>query len=257
MTSLGVDLIMLAVGSPAAPVFLPASLVPQPTASVLASKPSNGFFYFLPDESLAIFEIYRLYLFYNKIYSRGADDNDGVVDDGQDVHEDREWHRLANCYLLGLTLDDEKFRNMVVEAFVEKVKETDRMPTDLASEVWYHSEDNDRLRKLLVDLHVYLGQGTFVSAADDDVHNKLTRGTAGEFIRAPHNDRYGPQEFVAAVHRAKLLAGQAIFEPNAKWPWENAHLRCFMYHCHTATQPCGFTATQPCGFEVLDLTAAD
>jgi hypothetical protein len=39
------------------------------------------------------------------------------------IHEDAEWSRLAQSYLLGLRLEDEKFCNAVVDGLVEKMSE--------------------------------------------------------------------------------------------------------------------------------------
>jgi hypothetical protein len=39
------------------------------------------------------------------------------------IHEDAEWSRLAQSYLLGLRLEDERFCNAVVDGLVEKMAE--------------------------------------------------------------------------------------------------------------------------------------
>ena len=57
------------------------------------------------------------------LFTRHADDQD-FADNGEDVtHEDAEWSRLAQSYLLGLRLEDEKFCNAVIDGLVEKFSE--------------------------------------------------------------------------------------------------------------------------------------
>jgi hypothetical protein len=71
-----------------------------------------------------IFTIYHHFLDTGVLYSHHADLDQDTVDNGQtETHEDAEWSRLAQSYLLGLRLEDEMFCNAVVDGLVEKVSE--------------------------------------------------------------------------------------------------------------------------------------
>lgn len=80
---------------------------------------------YLIDDIPENFEVYRLFLYTGKIFSNNAQTDQDHADNGiAETHGDREWMRLAHVYLMGLSLDDEKFRNAVIDALVEKVTET-------------------------------------------------------------------------------------------------------------------------------------
>jgi hypothetical protein len=71
-----------------------------------------------------IFTIYHTFLYEGVLFSHHADVDQDFEDNGQAViHEDAEWSRLAQSYLLGLRLEDEKFCNAVVDGLVEKFSE--------------------------------------------------------------------------------------------------------------------------------------
>jgi hypothetical protein len=71
-----------------------------------------------------IFTIYHHFLDTSLLFSHHADLDQGSVDNGQtETHEDAEWSRLAQSYLLGLRLEDEKFCNAVVDGLIEKFSE--------------------------------------------------------------------------------------------------------------------------------------
>jgi hypothetical protein len=58
------------------------------------------------------------------LFSHHADLDQDFEDNGQAViHEDAEWSRLAQSYLLGLRLEDERFCNAVIDGLVEKMAE--------------------------------------------------------------------------------------------------------------------------------------
>jgi hypothetical protein len=71
-----------------------------------------------------IFTIYHHFLDTGVLFSHHADLDQDYVDNGQaETHEHAEWSRLAQSYLLGLRLEDEKFCNAVVDGLVEKMSE--------------------------------------------------------------------------------------------------------------------------------------
>jgi hypothetical protein len=71
-----------------------------------------------------IFTIYHTFLYEGVLFSHHADIDQDFEDNGQAVtHEDAEWSRLAQSYLLGLRLEDEKFYNTIIDGLVKKFSE--------------------------------------------------------------------------------------------------------------------------------------
>lgn len=106
-----------------------SALFPERTTAIITEKAQQHEAYVLTDEVATpeTFELYRMFLYTGEISSHDSDNDQDHVDDGHAaVHEDREWVRLANAYLLGLKLEDEKSRNAVVDALLEKVVEAVR-----------------------------------------------------------------------------------------------------------------------------------
>lgn len=107
---------------------------------------------------------------------------------------------------------DEAFANACVTSLIEKVKGTERFPTGIASEVYAYTEPGDRLRELIVRLHVQIGEGTC--------------------IEAPHEDAEGPVQFLADVRRRLRKAKLTNWE--YKKEWKDA---C-RFHRHLNTESC-------------------
>ncbi|KAK4634268.1 hypothetical protein CLAFUW4_00267 [Fulvia fulva] len=215
---LGDQIRFLFVGPHQLSIQLHLDLLPKQTQQWLTTKeirydPTGLNFpcYPLPDQDPGTVNLYRLWLYTGKLFSITPDDVD-VEDDGEvEAHEDAEWHKLVLMYLLGVEARDEKFANIVVNALVEKTY-------------------GDKLRKLYVDLHVWVGQGIG--------------------IRNPHEDAAGPWEFLDDVRSSKFVAGRKIYDPEQNAPYEDR--LCELYHKHDLTAMCGLE-----GMEVLDLTAED
>ncbi|KAK3725079.1 hypothetical protein LTR37_000590 [Vermiconidia calcicola] len=133
-------------------------------------------------------------------------------------YSDAEWTRLAHLYLLGVTLKDEKFANTVITCIIEKMGEADRYPTGIASEVYACTPAGDGLRELIVDVHVWKGHGTWISA--------------------PHDDADAPKELFTDVIAALAKVGGEIHEEGALMPWEGRGKECMRYHAHEGTARC-------------------
>jgi len=110
---------------------------------------------------------------------------------------------------------DERFANAAVSALIEKMTESDRYPTGIASEVYACTPRDDNLRRFIVDLHVYKGQGSW--------------------IRAPHGDADAPREFIQDVINGLAVAGSSIYEDDVQMPWDRGICE---YHKHTVTPRC-------------------
>lgn len=169
----------------------------------------------LPDEDVDIFKIYRSYLYTNRIHSVSEADRDTPDDGSSWIHDDGEWTKLAHCYLFGVTVKDEGFANASITAVVEKMTELDRYPTGIASDVYQYTQPGDKLRQLLVDLHVWRGQGTW--------------------IKPPHGDADAPKEFLQDVIGGLARVGSDIYEADAEMPWE---ANGCAYHTHAGGERC-------------------
>lgn len=112
----------------------------------------NNLIYPLIEESADMFRRYRLYLYTGKVASKDED-----VESLQPG--DSEWHQLVLMYLFAGKIRDEKSGNRVIDTLVEKVQEEDTWPTGLAHEVYEETQHGDPLRRLYVDLHVWVGRG--------------------------------------------------------------------------------------------------
>lgn len=127
---------------------------------------------------------------------------------------------------------DERFGNLVLDAIVEKVEKDERFPTGLAGMVYERmggESDEGGLRRLIVDLHVWIGRG--------------------QNLCSPHEDALAPKAFHGDVRREMKRAGMAIHDEEVEKPWEGAARKCWRYHVHETTERCGI--------EVVDLTMED
>ena len=110
---------------------------------------------------------------------------------------------------------DEVFANAAVTALIEKVKESEHFPTGLAGGVYAYTQAGDKLRALIVDLHVWLEAGTCLVAL--------------------HEDAEGPVEFLQDVTAEMAEAGGQVPEDGEKL-WESDPCAC---HEHRVTARCG------------------
>lgn len=114
-----------------------------------------------------------------------------------------------------MTVKDERFANASTTAIIEKMKELDWYLTGIASEVYQYTQPDDKLRQLLVDLHVWKGQGSW--------------------IKPPHGDADAPKEFLQDVIAGLTRVGSDMYEADAEMPWE---VDGCAYHTHARGEPC-------------------
>ncbi|KAK5168059.1 uncharacterized protein LTR77_006627 [Saxophila tyrrhenica] len=209
-------ILMIFVGQSAELVTVHSNLLPDATQAhinqVCAGLPT----YQLPGEDPEIFHIYRSWLYDKKLYTIADGDRELERAGRMSVHKDGEWTRIAHCYLLGVTLKDERFANAALSGMVEKTIAADRYPTGIASDVYAHTSSGDKLRKLIVDFHVWKG--------------------LGGWIKAPHDDSNGPVEFIRDVVTSMADAGGHIYREDCEAPW--AQDLCGVYHLHEASEKC-------------------
>lgn len=84
-------------------------MVPATTQAYLANRMRNGFQ--VLDDDLEVAQIWRHYLYFEKICTKQE-------------NGDEEWGWLADAYLLGVEIKDEKFCNAVIDAIIDKQIET-------------------------------------------------------------------------------------------------------------------------------------
>lgn len=116
----------------------------------------------------------------------------------------------------------------------------DRSPTGLATEVYAHTQPGDKLRALLVDLHVW--KGGHLTPPRTNKHSpppstSLTSSIPGlgTWILPPHDDANGPMYFRREVRTSMRSAGSAIHDPDVAMPWE---VNLCQYHVHADTPVC-------------------
>lgn len=169
----------------------------------------------LREEDPSIASLWRLYLYTGHIFSDDKATDQEVPDTGdEESHADGEWTKLAHAYLFGRKVQDEGFANACVTALIEKVQESERFPTGIAGEVYKYTSPGDKLRKLLVHLHVCVGRG--------------------ECLKPPHEDADAPMEFHRNVRGELRRAGDAVHGEHVPL-WETD--RC-AYHTHVSTRIC-------------------
>lgn len=86
-------------------------LLPIATRAALERDAGPYGFYIIEDD-IEIVEVYRRFLYTGVLYTKRS------------TQQWLEWGWLADIYLLGVHLEDEKFRNAVIDGVVEKFAET-------------------------------------------------------------------------------------------------------------------------------------
>lgn len=115
----------------------------------------------------------------------------------------------------------------------------DRYPTSIAAEVYSQTAPSDKLRSLIVDLHVWKGKQSTWILSTWKYHIKPLTGQ-GTGVRPPHDDASGPAEFMQDVLHGLADAGSDAYDPEVPMPWEKDSCK---YHVHTLTEPCAQATT--------------
>lgn len=224
-------------------ITLHSDLLPMKTKAYFMARAAAEPFHQLPDECPRIMYLYRLFLYTGTIFSKAREDKDEM--DGAEHNDgasmDAERTKLMECYVLGVHLHDERFRNAAINALVDKVEEEEEYPTGLATDVYQHTVPGDRLRRLIVDFHVWKGRGSTKTQCFPD--EACTESVVGDWLRYPHEDAHGPPDFLADVAAATKKAGTRVLCDYVRRPWEFA--LCMKYHEHFHTPGC---------IEVIDLS---
>lgn len=205
-------MLFLFVGEERKLITLHSDLLPLATKQYIEQQNQDKPIYSLPDD-ISILKTYRNFLYTNKIFSISSEQADMLNDE---THADYEWSKLAGCYVFGVTVKDEKFANSCIDAIIEKIKTEDWYPTGMAPEIYEYTEEGDKLRKLIVDMHVEKG--------------------FGQWTEAPHDDALGPLEFKQDVIKGlgASLSGNG-WSGAGEEPWVVD--KC-AYHSHELTARC-------------------
>lgn len=224
---------------------LHSDLLPEKTKAYFIARAAAEPFHQLPDELPEIVNLYRLFLYTGTIFSKASGDKD-IMDEAEHndgASLDAERTVLMECYILGAHFFDERFRNAAINALIQKVEEEEEYPTGLAADVYRSTAPGDKLRRLIVDFHVWKGQGTL---NDVLLGEACIDSITGVWLRKPHEDAEGPPEFLADVAAATKRAGSAVKWDHVQVPW--VMTPCGRYHEHVHTPGC---------VEVIDLSGED
>ena len=211
---MGNHILFLFVGPTRVLFTLHTDLLPEATQTYINQHSQGHQTFQLPNEDANIMNIYRNFLYSHRIFSKSPEDEDMEDDGKSEAHNDAEWTKLAHCYLFAITVQDERFANASINAIVEKMQEIDRYPTGIAGEVYQYTQPGDKLRQLIVDVHVRKG--------------------LGNWVRPPHDDAEGPKEFLQDVINGLVAVGGGLYEDEVPMPWE---AKC-RYHTHVVTRKC-------------------
>lgn len=101
-----------------------------------------------PDDDPECFEIFARFVYTGRIFCCV----DG--DTGDDIG-DREWSRLAKCWILGDKLSSTTFKDAISDTICEKFRFTKCSPIDLHQPLYPSSASTAPIRRLLVDIAVW------------------------------------------------------------------------------------------------------
>lgn len=163
----------------------------------------------LIDDDPDIFAIYAYYLYSGFITSINKAAAKSIGTD-----EDCEFQDLVSAYSLGEKLQDDEFQDAVIDAFIEKVVQEDRVDLQLSCQVYEKTLPGSGLRRLLLD--IYLGQANPDWLSEDTVGEELHP----EFLRDLSMEMLWDRRQVARGHAAPtdepvLKGGRAYYKRRA------------------------------------------
>lgn len=159
-----------------------------PKASLMADSPvaraafSRGIWSCNTDKTMVLpktepetAQVYAQWLISNRIYSIVAKGAESVSSQRRPApkigDEDAEWTLLISSYFLGDYMKSAPFCNAVATAMKEKWRSEQRWPLGYAAQVYANTTAGSKLRKMIVDFHIYVGRLEFLNGPgleDDD-----------------------------------------------------------------------------------------
>ena len=187
-------------------------------ASALNSnwKEGNDNHVTLEDDLAEAFDTFLKFLYSGKIFS--IKDGDSTRHPGETYSHDKEWERLAYCWMLGEKLLSSSFKDAITDTIIckmqdTKMQDTRSWPLDLHGTVYQGSAGDRGLRRLLVDVAVW-------EWSDSNIYDVVKKNNAPQFV--------GDLAIALSKFRKAGLHGDAPFSKKDT---------C-LYHDHGDATPC-------------------
>lgn len=129
----------------------------------------------LPDQEPAVFSAYLHFLYFGKIPCRQVD-KEGPFPNDDIVH--LEFDMLCRLYMLAERIKDRKAMDAAIGALMSSYNEKDLkdgrriLRNDFITEIYDETKHGSPLRRLMVDMHMWYGDGKFMSTAIDKTLDK-------------------------------------------------------------------------------------
>ncbi|THX41278.1 hypothetical protein D6D10_02855 [Aureobasidium pullulans] len=151
----------------------------------------------MEEEDPDVFSIFVHWIYFNRLFTVKTSPSSATDEDSE------EWDCLPRLYTLGERLDAPRFKDAVISATIEKVKESQVMPDNWATYVYQNTVAPCGMRRLIVDFHVFAHQG------------KLLKKGACPDADEPEGD------FLQDAMARMVDAGHSVFTTAAQMPWTN------------------------------------
>ncbi|THW61915.1 hypothetical protein D6D20_04713 [Aureobasidium pullulans] len=139
----------------------------------------------MEEEDPDVFSIFIHWIYFNRLFIMKTSPSSATDEDSE------EWDCLPRLYTLGERLDTPRFKDAVISATIEKVKESQNTVAPCG------------MRRLIVDFHVFAQQG------------KLLKKGACPDADEPEG------EFLQDAMARMVDAGHSVFTTAAQMPWAN------------------------------------
>ncbi|THY74991.1 hypothetical protein D6C95_10055 [Aureobasidium pullulans] len=149
----------------------------------------------MEEEDPDVFSIFIHWIYFNRLFTMKTSPSSATDEDSE------EWDCLPRLYTLGERLDAPRFKDAVISATIEKVKESQVMPDNWATYVYQSTVAPCGMRRLIVDFHVFAHQG------------KLLKKGACPDADEPEGD------FLQDAMARMVDAGHSVFTTAAQMPW--------------------------------------
>ncbi|TIA19722.1 hypothetical protein D6C81_04587 [Aureobasidium pullulans] len=151
----------------------------------------------MEEEDPDVFSIFIHWIYFNRLFKMKTSPSSATDEDSE------EWDCLPRLYTLGERLNAPRFKDAVISATIEKVKESQVMPDNWATYVYQNTVAPCGMRRLIVDFHVFAHQG------------KLLKKGACPDADEPEG------EFLQDAMARMVDAGHSVFTTAAQMPWAN------------------------------------
>jgi hypothetical protein len=128
----------------------------------------------LPANSATAFEDFHSFLYTGKVYS-------GVEGDEDQRNRDKEWCHLGNCWILVEVLLSVSFKDVVVDAILEKIASTNRHPVKACVEIHHYGTCDRPIKRLMVEIVVQYWSEQLIQtefSADSDTKASFYRSVS-------------------------------------------------------------------------------